>query len=161
MPSFDVTSKLDMPEVGNALDGMRREIEQRYDFKGSACKVEHDEKGITLTGDDDMKLRQLRELLQGYFSRRKLDIRALDYGKPEQASGNTLRQLVTLKQGIDREAAKAITRHVKDSKLKVQVQVQGDELRVTGKKRDDLQAAITEIKALGLELPLQFGNFRD
>jgi len=161
MPSFDIQSKTDLAEVENALNGMRREIETRFDFKGSKCSVERKDSAITLLADDDLKLKQMQELLKGYMSRRKLDAGALDFGTPEKASGNAVRQVVTVKQGIAQDLAKKIVKAIKDSKLKVQASIQGDELRVTGKKRDDLQSAITTVKGLKIEQPLQYVNFRD
>ncbi|WP_417452655.1 YajQ family cyclic di-GMP-binding protein [Kiloniella sp.] len=161
MPSFDIVSKTDMPEVNNALDGVRREVTQRYDFKGSSCEITIEGEIITILADDNLKLTQMQELLKGHVTRRGIDAAALDFGKEEAASGNMVRQQVTLKQGIDRELAKKITTAVKQSKLKVQAAVQGDEVRITGKKRDDLQGAITMIKELNIEQPLQFENFRD
>lgn len=161
MPSFDIVSKTDMAEVDNALANMSREMTQRYDFKGSSCKIERNEAELTLHADDELKLRQMHELLQGHLARRKIEAGVLDYKTPEKAAGQAQRQKVVVKQGIDRELAKQIAKSLKDSKLKVQVQVQGDELRVTGKKRDDLQAAIQHVKDMGLELPLQYVNFRD
>ena len=132
MPSFDVVSRTEIPEVDNAVQGAMREIGTRYDFKGSSCSI-----------------------------KRKLDAGAFDFGTPEPASHNTLRQKVAIKQGIEREIAQKITKAVKAEKVKVQVAIQGDELRVTGKKRDDLQAAIALIKELDIEQPLQYVNFRD
>lgn len=161
MPSFDVVSKTDLTEVDNALAGVVREVAQRFDFKGSKCEVKREEQVITVLADDDLKLKQMQELLRVHVTRRKLDPAALDFGKTEKASGNMVRQLVTIKQGIDRELGKKVITGIKGSKLKVQVAVQGDELRVTGKNRDDLQAAIALIKGLGIEQPVQYINFRD
>lgn len=161
MPSFDIVSKTDMAEVDNALANMAREMEQRYDFKGSNCRAERNEAEITLHADDDLKLRQMHELLQGHLARRKIEAGVLDYKTPEKAAGQAARQKVVIRQGIERDLAKQITKSIKDSKVKVQVQVQGDELRVSGKKRDDLQSAIQHVKDMGLELPLQYVNFRD
>ena len=161
MPSFDIQSKTELSEVENALNGMRREIETRYDFKGSKSSVERKENAITLLADDDLKMKQMHELLKGYFARRKLDAGALDFAEPEKASGNMVRQLVTVKQGIAQDLSKKIVKAIKDSKLKVQASIQGDELRITGKKRDDLQSAITLVKGLKIEQPLQYVNFRD
>lgn len=161
MPSFDVVSRTDMAEVDNAVNGAMREIGTRYDFKGSDCKIERNEETLTLRADDDMKLKQMQELLRGYLARRKVDTGALDFQKPEMASGNSVRQTVVVRQGIERELAQKIVKSVKGAKLKVQVAVQGDELRISGKKRDDLQAAIAHIKGMGLEQPLQYVNFRD
>jgi len=161
MPSFDITSKTDLTEVDNAVQGVVREISTRFDFKGSSSTIKREEATITLQAEDATKLRQMQELVKGYFARRKLDARAIEWKDEEKAAGNTLRQLAIVKQGIDRELAKTIVKALKDSKLKVQASIQGDELRVTGKKRDDLQAAIAHIKTLPIEQPLQFVNFRD
>ena len=161
MPSFDIVSRLDMAEVDNALAGIAREIGTRYDFKDSKSSVTRQEGAITLVADDDLKLKQIHELLKVHMTRRKVDAGALDFKPPEKASGNMLRQTVTLRQGIDRELAKRLVREIKDSGLKVQASIQGDELRISGKKRDDLQAAITVIRGLKLEQPLQYVNFRE
>jgi uncharacterized protein YajQ (UPF0234 family) len=140
---------------------MKREIDTRFDFKGSKCSVERKEDAITIVADDDLKLKQMHELLKGYFVRRKLDPGALEFKEPEKAAGNTLRQQVIVKQGIDSTLAKRIVKEIKDSKTKVQAAIQGDELRVSGKKRDDLQAAIALVKDMKIEQPLQYVNFRD
>jgi cyclic-di-GMP-binding protein len=161
MPSFDVVSKTELAEVENAIQGAMREIGTRFDFKGSKCTIERKEALITLLADDDMKLRQMQELLRGYMVRRKLDASSLEFKDPQAASGNTLRQEVTVKQGIDQTLAKRIVKDIKDSKMKVQVSIQGDELRVSGKKKDDLQDAIAFIRNLKIEQPVQFVNFRD
>ncbi|HEY5607594.1 MAG TPA: YajQ family cyclic di-GMP-binding protein [Alphaproteobacteria bacterium] len=161
MPSFDIVSRTDLQEVDNALAGAMREIGTRYDFKGSTCSIERAEAVLTINADDDFKLKQVQEILKTYLARRKVDAGAFDFGKPEQASGNKLRQTVTIKQGVDREIAQRIVKDIKGSKLKVQVAIQGDELRVSGKKRDDLQAAIARIKQLGITMPLQYVNFRE
>lgn len=161
MPSFDIVSKTDLAEVDNAINGIRREVAQRYDFKNSKCTIERKESEITIVADDEFKLKQMHELVKGYFARRKLDPGALDYKNPEQASGSTLRQTVIIKQGIEQELGKQIVKTVKGSKLKVQVAIQGDSLRVTGKKRDDLQAVMQMVKEMNIDLPLQYVNFRD
>lgn len=161
MPSFDIVSKTDMAEVDNALAGIMREIAQRFDFKGAKCSVERADQTITVLADDDSKLRQMHELLKVYFTRRQVDPKALDFQKVEAASGNTVRQQVVVKQGIDKELAKKLVKEIKDSKIKVQVAIQGDELRVSGKKRDDLQEAIALVRKLDADQPLQFVNFRD
>jgi cyclic-di-GMP-binding protein len=161
MPSFDIVSKTDMAEVDNAVQGVAREIGTRFDFKGSKCTIERKEALITLLADDDMKLRQMQELMKGYMVRRKLDASALEFKDPQTASGNTLRQEVVVKQGIDQTLGKRIVKDIKDSKMKVQVSIQGDELRVTGKKKDDLQDTIAFVRGLKIEQPLQFVNFRD
>jgi uncharacterized protein YajQ (UPF0234 family) len=161
MPSFDVVSKTDLNEVDNAINGARREIDTRFDFKGSKCTMERSEESITLFADDDMKLKQMQELLKGYVTRRKLDAGALEFKDPERATGNAVRQEVIVKQGIDQKLAKEIVKAIKDAKLKVQAAIQGDELRISGKKRDDLQEAIALIRSLKIEQPLQYVNFRD
>jgi cyclic-di-GMP-binding protein len=161
MSSFDVVSRLDLAEVDNAVAGIDREIATRFDFKGSKCSVKREERTLNLIADDDLKLKQMHELLKVHLTRRKVDPAALDFKTPEKASGNTVRQAVVLRQGIDAELARRLVREIKDSKLKVQVAIQGDELRVTGKKRDDLQAAITVMRGLKIEQPLQYLNFRD
>ncbi|MFD2262463.1 YajQ family cyclic di-GMP-binding protein [Lacibacterium aquatile] len=161
MPSFDIVSKTDVAEVDNALAGITREIGTRFDFKGAKCSIERKDNELTVLADDQLKLDQMHELLKVYFTRRKLDAGALDYKTVEKASGNTVRQVIVVKQGLDQELAKKIVRGIKDSKMKVQVAIQGDELRVTGKKRDDLQEAIAFVKGMKIEQPLQYENFRD
>ena len=161
MPSFDIVSRTDLQEVDNAVQGAVREISTRYDFKGSKCSIERKENVLTILADDEMKLKQVQELLKGYLARRKVDAGAFDFATPEKASGNALRQTVTIKQGVERELAQKIVKEVKSSKLKVQVAIQGDELRVTGKKRDDLQEAIALVRGLKITQPLQYVNFRD
>ncbi len=161
MPSFDVVSRTELPEVDNAVNGAMREIGTRYDFKGSNCSIEHADGVLTIRADDEFKLKQVQDVLRGHMAKRKLDAGAFDFAKPEAASHNSLRQTVTVRQGIEREIAQKIVKAVKADKLKVQVAIQGDELRVSGKKRDDLQAAIALIKDLGIEQPLQYVNFRD
>ena len=161
MPSFDIVSRVDLAEVDNALAGINREIATRFDFKGSKCTIERKEGEIALVADDELKLKQLHELLKVHLTRRKVEPGALDYGTPEKAAGNTVRQTIALRQGIDAVLARQLVREVKDSKLKVQAAVQGGELRITGKKRDDLQAAITLIRGLKIEQPLQYVNFRE
>ncbi len=161
MPSFDIVSKTDVHEVDNALAGVTREIGQRFDFKGSNCTITREGDVLTLRADDQTRLVQMQELLKVYLTRRKLDTGALDMKPPEKAGGDTMRQTITIKQGIDRELAKKLTTEIKNSKLKVQAAIQGDELRVSGKKIDDLQAAIAHIKTMKIEQPLQYLNFRD
>lgn len=161
MPSFDIVSKTDMAEVDNALAGIVREIGTRFDFKGSKCSIERKDEVITILADDDAKMRQMHELLRIYFTRRHVDAGALEFKDPEKAAGDTVRQVVTVKQGIDKDLAKRLVKEIKDSKMKVQAAIQGDELRITGKKRDDLQEAIGLIKGLKLTFPLQYVNFRD
>ncbi|MEO0611908.1 MAG: YajQ family cyclic di-GMP-binding protein [Pseudomonadota bacterium] len=161
MPSFDVVSEVDIAEAENAVANVMREVGTRYDFKGSTSSVEIKEGVITINADDDLKLRQLHEIIQGNMQKRGIEAGSLDYQKVEQAAGQSVRQTVLMKQGLDKELAKKITKAIKGEKLKVQVAIQGEELRVTGKKRDDLQTAIAFMKGMGLEQPLQFKNFRD
>jgi uncharacterized protein YajQ (UPF0234 family) len=161
MPSFDIVSKIDMPSVQNALDGVKKEINMRYDFKGSLCEVELQDDKIILKADDELKRRQVEELILTHLTRKKVDAGALEFEKPEAATGNSIRQSVLIKQGVDRETAQKIIKAIKGSKTKLQTSIQGDEVRVSGKKRDDLQNAIQLIKELNLKHPLQYENFRD
>jgi len=161
MPSFDIVSKTDLAEVDNALAGITREVAQRFDFKGSKCSVERKDQIITVLADDDAKLKQMHELLKVHFTRRNVDPKALDYKTVEKASGNTVRQQIRIKDGIEKDLAKTLVKEIKDSKIKVQVSIQGDELRVTGKKRDELQETIALLRKLEVDQPLQYINFRD
>ena len=161
MPSFDIVSKIDMPSVQNALDGVNKEINTRYDFKGSLCEVVLQDDKIILKADDELKRRQVEELILTHLTRKKVDSGALEFEKPEAATGNSIRQSVLIKQGVDRETAQKIIKAIKGSKTKLQTSIQGDEVRVSGKKRDDLQNAIQLIKELNLKHPLQYENFRD
>ena len=161
MPSFDIVSRTDLAEVDNAIQGAMREIGTRFDFKGSHCTLERAGETITIHADDDMKLRQMQELLRVYLARRKVEIGAFEFQKIESASGNTVRQNVLIKQGVERELAQKILKAIKAAKLKAQVAIQGSELRVSGKKRDDLQAVIALIKSQQIAQPLQYINFRD
>ena len=161
MPSFDIVSRTDLAEIDNALNNVAREISQRYDFKGSNARIERAGLQLTIHADDELKLKQMHELLQGHLARRKIDAGVLDYKQPEAAAGQALRQSVTIRQGIDRDLARRIVKDIKSSKMKVQAAVQGDELRITGKKRDDLQGVITFVKGLNIDQPLQYVNFRD
>jgi cyclic-di-GMP-binding protein len=161
MPSFDIVSRVDLAEVDNAIAGITREVATRFDFKGSKCTIARNEGEIALAADDELKLKQMHELLKVHLTRRKVEAAALDYKPPQKAAGNTLRQTILLRQGIDADLARRLVREIKDSKLKVQVAVQGGELRVSGKKRDDLQAAIALVRGLSIEQPLQYLNFRE
>ena len=161
MPSFDIVSRIDLAEVDNALAGMTREIGTRFDFKGSKCTIDRQEGVLTLLADDELKLKQMHELLKVHLTRRKVEAGALDFKPPEKASGNALRQTIVLRQGVGADLARQLIREIKDSKLKVQVSIQGDELRVTGKKRDDLQGAIAVIRGVKIGQPLQYINFRE
>ena len=161
MPSFDIVSKIDMPSVQNALDGVKKEINTRYDFKGSVCEVEFQDDKFVIKADDELKRKQVEELLVTHLTRKKIDTGALEFEKPEAATGSSIRQTVLIKQGVDRETAQKIIKAIKSSKSKTQTSIQGDEVRVSGKKRDDLQNAIQLIKELDLTHPLQYENFRD
>ncbi len=160
--SFDVVSEVDQQEVDNAINQTRKEIDQRYDFKGSNTTIEWrpKEREILLHTSDDMKLRALTETLNGKMIKRGVSMKALVYEKAEQASGSTLRQLVKIKHGLEGEQAKQITKAVKDLKLKVQAQIQGDAVRITGKSKDDLQTAIAALKTQNFDFPVQFTNYR-
>ena len=161
MPSFDIVSKTDMTSVDNALQGVIKEMQVRYDFKGSKSEVSKTDETITILADDDLKRRQVEELLVTHLTRKGVDTKALEFGKLEQAAGNMVRQIITVKQGVQRDVAQKIVKAIKSSKLKTQAAVQGDEIRVSGKKRDNLQATMAMIKELDVDLPLQFENFRD
>lgn len=161
MPSFDIVSEVNISEAENAIANVTREIATRYDFKGSKSSVEIKDSVITIFADDDMKLRQMHEILQGNLQKRGIEPGSLDYQKEEPAAGQSVRQNVLIKQGIEKELAKKIVKAIKGEKLKVQVAIQGDALRVTGKKRDDLQDVIAFVKGMKLEQPLQYENFRD
>lgn len=161
MPSFDIVSEVDLTEVVNACANVMREISTRYDFKGSKSTVSAEKAVIRIDADDDLKLKQVREILQGHLQRRGVEPGQLDYGKVIPAAGQSVRQEVKVIEGIDRELGKRLAREIKDSKMKVQVAIEGEKLRVTGKQRDDLQAAIAFVKTLKIDQPLQYTNFRD
>ena len=161
MPSFDVVSKTDLMEVDNAINGVRREIQTRFDLKGTRSDISRDDNTLTMTADDTMKLRQLEDLLRSYLVRRKLDTTAFDFQEPQEASGGSIRQNISIKQGIDSDMGRKISKAVKGTKIKVQVAIQGTELRVSGKTRDDLQSTIKFIKEMELDQPLQYVNFRN
>ena len=161
MPSFDVVSRLETQEIDNSIANAMKEIDQRYDFKGSNAKIERNEQVITLTAEDKLKVKQVVDLLTSHIIKRKIDPKVIKLKNSETASGNSVRQTYDLIEGIDQEIGKKITTLVKSSKLKVQAKIQGNELRISGGKRDDLQKIIELIKELDLEIPLQFVNFRD
>lgn len=161
MPSFDIVSEVNQVEVRNALDQANKEISTRFDFKGSDARVEQGDKTLTLFADDEFKLKQVTDILTSRLAKRGVDIRSLKYGDAEKISGNKLKQVVTLQVGVDQERAKKIIRALKDSKLKVQGSIQGDAVRVSGAKRDDLQTAIALVKKTITDFPLQYTNFRD
>lgn len=161
MPSFDIVSKVDMQEVDNAVNQAIKEISQRYDFKGSKSQITPEKDSVKILADDDYKLKAVVDVLQSKFLKRNISIKALQYGKVEQASGGLVRQIITVQQGISKEKAKDITNIIKESKLKVQAQIQDDQVRVIGKNRDDLQDAIQLLKGKELDVEMQFTNFRE
>ena len=161
MPTFDIVSKIDMQEVSNAVSNSMKEISQRYDFKGSNSKIDLKEKNIILETEDELKAKQVNEILLGHFVKRNIDPTVLKLKNSEKASGNTIRQTYDLMEGIDQVASKKIISEVKSTKMKVQVKIQGNELRVSGAKRDDLQKTMEIVKNIDLEMPVQFVNLRD
>lgn len=161
MPSFDIVSKVDMQEVDNAINQTVKEIGQRYDFKGSKAEVTLEKETVKVLADDDYKLKAVVDILQSKFIKRNISPKSLQYGKVEQASGGMVRQIITLQVGISKEKAKEIGAVIKESKLKVQSQIQDDQVRVTGKNRDDLQEVIALLKGKDLEVDMQFVNFRE
>lgn len=161
MATFDIVSKTDLAEVDNAINGSMREITARYDFKGSEASVKREELEITLIAEDNYKIEQVQQILRTHFVKRKLETSALKFSDIESAKGNTIRQKASIIQGIDKDTALLINKEIKSSKLKVQVSNRGDELRVSGNKRDTLQETITFVKQLKVKQPLQFINFRD
>lgn len=161
MPSFDIVSKVEMQEVDNAVNQTVKEISQRYDFKGSKCTITLEKDAIKLLADDDYKLKAVVDILQSKCIKRGISLKTLQYGTVEPASGGMVRQAVDIQQGISKEKGKDIIAVVKESKLKVQAQIQDDQVRVTGKNRDDLQDVIKLLKGKDLGVELQFVNFRD
>jgi uncharacterized protein YajQ (UPF0234 family) len=161
MPSFDIVSEVNQVELRNALDQANKEISNRYDFKGSDARVEHKDPLLTIYADDDFKLKQVTDVLLGKLTKRGVDIRSLEFGGVEKISGDKVKQPVTLRAGVDQELARKIVRLIKDSRMKVQATIQGDAVRVSGTKKDDLQAAIALVRANVTDLPLQYRNFRD
>ena len=161
MPSFDVVSRVDFQEIDNAIANALREITNRYDFKGSNTTLERSEKVITIVTDDDLKLSQVNDILISHFVRRKLDPLALGKKDKEKAGGDRIRQIIYLVEGIEQDVAKKITSEIKSSKMKIQAKINRNELRIDGKKRDDLQAGMQLIEDLKVGIPLQFINFRD
>ncbi|MET0506187.1 MAG: YajQ family cyclic di-GMP-binding protein [Luteibacter sp.] len=160
MPSFDIVSEVDKHELVNAIDQANREITTRFDLKGTSAKIEQEENVLTLRADNEFQIGQVMDILRARLSARQIDVRAMDVGKVETnlAEG---RQKVTIKQGIEQPVAKKIIAKIKEAKLKVEAQINGEKVRVTGKKRDDLQMAMALLKKSDIELPLQFENFRD
>ena len=158
--SFDIACKLDMQEVANAINQAKREIETRYDLKGSKNEIAQEKMAITLSSGDDMKLKAVLDILQSKLHRRGIDLKALTIGDPEPAAGGTVRQTITLQDGVPSDKAREIVRLIKDSKIRVQASIQENQVRVSGKNRDDLQAVIALVKAKDLGIALQFTNYR-
>ena len=161
MPSFDVVSRLDFQEIENAIANVLREISTRYDFKGSQTTLERKDKVLTVVTDDELKLNQVHDLIITHFVRRKVDPLTLKKDSKEKAGGDKVRQVYKLNEGIEQAIAKKITADIKSSKIKVQVKINGNELRVEGKKKDDLQAVMKMIEEAKIGIPIQFINFRD
>jgi len=161
MPSFDIVSKVNSQEVDNAVNQTRKEVDQRYDFKGTQTEIQLEGDEIRIISESDYKVKAVVDVLQSKMVRRSVDLKALSFGKIEPAAGGRSRQVVTIRHGIDADRAREIVKLIKDAKLKVQSQIQGDQLRVSGKKRDDLQAVIQLLKQKELDIPLQFVNYRD
>jgi cyclic-di-GMP-binding protein len=160
MPSFDIVSELNQQEVDNAVNQAIKEIQGRYDFKGSQSEIKWDKKELSILGDDDYKMNAMKDILQTKLHRRGIDIKAFRFEKIEPAGGQLLRQKVSILQGIEKEIAKDICSFIKDSKLKVQAQIMDDKVRVTSKSIDELQTVISTVKAKGFSVPLQFNNMR-
>ena len=163
MPSFDVVSEIDMQEIRNAVDQAQRELATRFDFKGTGSEIELGKDALTIRSNTEDRAHAVRQVIEEKWVKRKLSLKTLDWGKVEDASGNSVRQVVTLKAGINSDAARDLNKRIKALGLKgIQSQTQGDAIRVTGKKRDDLQGVIAALKgAEDIDLPLQFNNFRD
>jgi cyclic-di-GMP-binding protein len=161
MPSFDTVCEPNMVEVKNAVENASKEISTRFDFKGTAAAIEIKEKDITFTGDADFQLQQILDVLVAKLAKRNVDVRFLDKGEVQKIGGDKVKQVVKVRSGIESEAAKKIQKLIKESKLKVQASIQGDAVRVTGAKRDDLQATMALVRKEMAELPLSFNNFRD
>ncbi|HWD21956.1 MAG TPA: YajQ family cyclic di-GMP-binding protein [Burkholderiales bacterium] len=161
MPSFDVVSQVNQQEVKNAVEQANKEISNRYDFKGSDARVEHNELALTVYADDEFKLGQVMDVLRARLAKRNVDVRCLEPGTVEKISGDKVKQPVTVRVGIAQEKAKSIVKLIKDSKLKLAGSIQGDAVRISGAKKDDLQTAIQLVKKSVTDLPIQFINFRD
>ena len=161
MPSFDTVCEADVVEVKNAVENTAKEIGTRFDFKGTSAAIELKDKDITLIGDSDFQLQQIDDILRNKLAKRNVDVRFLDKGDVQKIGGDKVKQVVKVREGIATEDAKKIQRLIKDSKLKVQAAIQGESVRVTGAKRDDLQAAMAVIRQDMPDLPLSFDNFRD
>ena len=161
MPSFDTVCEADLTEVKNGVDNASKEIATRFDFKGTSAKVDYKDKEITMIGDAEFQLTQIEDVLRNKLTKRNVDVRFLDIGDMQKMGGDKVKQVIKVRNGIETDVSKKIQRAIKDSKLKVQAAIQGDAVRVTGAKRDDLQAAMAVIKKEIPDLPLSFNNFRD
>lgn len=161
MPTFDIVSEVDKQEIRNAIDQVNKEVSTRFDFKGSDARVEQVDYQLTVFADDEFKLEQVLDILRIKLTKRNVDVRCLDTGQSEKVSGNKVKQVVTVKTGLDSELAKKVVRSIKDSKLKVQASIQGEVVRVSGAKKDVLQETMQVVKKLIDDFPLQFQNFRD
>lgn len=162
MPSFDIVCEVDLQEVDNAVNQASKEIANRFDFKGgkSEIKFSRDDETINIVADDDFKLRSIHQILEGKLNKRDVDLRFLKYGDEQEAGGSIIKQAIALRSGLDKEDAKKVTKTIKDSKMKIQAQIQDDQVRVTGKKIDDLQDCMGMLKNSDLGLPLSFVNMR-
>lgn len=160
MPSFDIVSEVNMHEVTNAVDQANREVSQRFDFKGTNAEFKLNKDTVTITAQNEFQLKQMQEILLNKFSKRNIDIKCLEIGNP-QASLHQATQTIKIKQGIDQPTAKQISKIIKDSGIKVQASIQGDKVRVTGKKKDELQETISLLRQQNLSIPLQYNNFRE
>jgi len=161
MPSFDITSEVNKVELKNSIDQTNKEVANRFDFKGSDARIEQNELQLTVYADDEFKLKQVMDVFQSKCAKRGVDVRVLEPKDPEKVSGNKMKQLVDVKNGIEQDIAKRIVKLIKDAKIKVQGSIQGNAVRVSGAKKDDLQTAIALVKNSVKEIPLQFQNFRD
>ena len=161
MPTFDIVNKLDTEAFKNAVDGVNREIATRYDFKGSDSQIVSKDKEFFILADSEMKLKQIKEILGKSLTRKNVDVKSIVFEKEEKASGNKVKQAITLQEGINKEIAQSIVKELKKQKFKIQPSIQGEQIRVSGKKRDDLQEAIGFLESLDLPIPIKFSNFRD
>jgi uncharacterized protein YajQ (UPF0234 family) len=161
MPSFDIVSEVNQVELKNAIEQTNKEVTNRFDFKGSDARIEQSELELTVYADDAFKLKQVMEVFQTKLGKRGVDVRSLELKDPEKIAGNKMKQPVTVKDGVSQEAAKKIQRAIKDAKIKVNASIQGNAVRVSGAKKDDLQAAMTLARKSVTDTPLQFNNFRD
>ena len=161
MPSFDIVSDVNRTELRNALEQTNKELSTRFDFKGSDARVENTDNDLILFADDDFKLKQVTDVLMGRLAKRGIDVRALKSGSVERIGGDKVKQVVTIRVGIEQELAKKIIKSIKDSRLKLQTSIQGTAVRVSGGKKDELQNAIALVKKTVTDFPVQFGNFRD